>query len=89
MLEQREGPDGKSKAVVVVVTSYGTLVSEFSKAQDDNKPSSPVFESEFVTGSHGILSDLFNAFSVEWKRMWGTQTLFLLALIQNMRRDHS
>ena len=40
-----QGSDGKSRGADIVITSYGTLVSEFSKTQGD-KPTSPVFESE-------------------------------------------
>ena len=40
-----QGSDAKSKGVDIVITSYGTLVSEFSKTQGD-KPTSPVFDSE-------------------------------------------
>lgn len=50
IVDQREGPYGKSKGADVVITSYGTLMSEFSKSQSENKPSSPVFESKSVFG---------------------------------------
>ena len=40
-----QGSDGKAKGVDVVITSYGTLVSEFGKIQGD-KPTSPVFNSK-------------------------------------------
>lgn len=44
-VELGEGKDGKKRGVDIVVTSYGTLVSEFSKKQGDELVS-PVFDSK-------------------------------------------
>lgn len=41
-----DGHDEKSKGIVVVITSYGTLVSEFSKTKGDEL-TSPVFDSGY------------------------------------------
>ncbi|KIP11786.1 hypothetical protein PHLGIDRAFT_83110 [Phlebiopsis gigantea 11061_1 CR5-6] len=42
-----EGQDGKTKGIDVVITSYGTLLSEYTKTQGENKLSSPVFDIEW------------------------------------------
>lgn len=68
IVDQREGPDGKSKGADVVITSYGTLMSEFSKTQSENKPSSPVFESKSVFCVYITLLSSSAPFVVEWKR---------------------